>query len=81
MKKISLILVLIILTACQKQSQIDYAIVKGKITNKGELNNLTVTNTDRDFNYEIESSTYARTSFWDDGVCLAIDLRIATGKF
>ena len=54
MKKISLILVLIILTACQKQSQIDYAIVKGKITNKGELNNLTVTNTDRDFNYEIE---------------------------
>lgn len=53
MQRISIIFVLILLTACKTNTMVDYAILKGKIENKGELNKLTLTNNDRDFKHEI----------------------------
>ncbi|WMI64122.1 TlpA disulfide reductase family protein [Aestuariibaculum sp. YM273] len=54
MKRISVIFILILLVACKTNTTVDYAILQGKIENKGELNKLTLTNNDRDFKYEID---------------------------
>ncbi|MFH4968397.1 TlpA disulfide reductase family protein [Gaetbulibacter sp. M240] len=52
MKKISLILILLILTAC-KETTPEYALIKGQINNNEAISNLSLTNNDRDFKYEI----------------------------
>ncbi|MBD0824938.1 TlpA family protein disulfide reductase [Aestuariibaculum marinum] len=79
MKRISVIFILILLVACKTNTTVDYAILQGKIENKGELNKLTLTNNDRDFKYEIdiaEDGSFQDTLNIDSGVyTLSLDRR------
>ncbi len=56
MQKVSIILVLLILASCKTNSNLEYGIIKGHITNGEDIEKIYLTNNDRDFKYEINLS-------------------------